>query len=226
MKQCTKCGEVKPESEFHKKAAAKSGLMSQCKVCRSLTSQKWRENNHERHLANGLAWNRRNQDRTKKNSKEWYEKNKEKRLAQMKERYVEKKEYISAYTKQWAIKNKEKRKEQSKVYREANKEFIRKRNQEYASSNKEKLASKRAMRRAAIDQRTPQWLNAEQVKDIQSFYEVTSAFKIYTGQPYEVDHIVPLQGKTVSGLHVPWNLQVLTESENRKKHNGSWPDMW
>lgn len=67
-------------------------------------------------------------------------------------------------------------------------------------------------RRAHKGLATPRWLSAEQRAEIFSFYK---------NRPpgYEVDHIVPLQGKNVSGLHVPWNLQYLPAAENRRKGN-------
>lgn len=66
---------------------------------------------------------------------------------------------------------------------------------------------------------TPLWLTPEQEEQIKAFYFEAAAKTVATGVVYEVDHVVPLQGKNVCGLHVPWNLQVLTAEENCRKGN-------
>lgn len=67
----------------------------------------------------------------------------------------------------------------------------------------------------------PLWLTESQHAQIRSFYEEAARRASKTGIPHDVDHIVPLDGGTVSGLHVPWNLRVLTATVNRKR-----PKQW
>lgn len=71
-------------------------------------------------------------------------------------------------------------------------------------------------RRAAKIQRTPAWADLDAMRDM---YDRAHALTEETGAEYHVDHIYPLQGKLVSGLHVHNNLQILTASENSKKRN-------
>jgi 5-methylcytosine-specific restriction endonuclease McrA len=75
-----------------------------------------------------------------------------------------------------------------------------------------------AKRRASKLKRTPVWLDVTQKAEIEFTYLYCSALRSI-GMDVHVDHIVPLQGKTVSGMHVPWNLQVIHAKDNLRKAN-------
>lgn len=62
--------------------------------------------------------------------------------------------------------------------------------------------------------RMPKWVDVEELRP---FYEYARHLTLTTGVVYQVDHIVPLNGKYVSGLHVPYNLRVITKEENVAK---------
>jgi 5-methylcytosine-specific restriction endonuclease McrA len=83
------------------------------------------------------------------------------------------------------------------------------------------MALQAAKRNAAKLQRTPKWLNDGHLFEIESVYNYCSALR-RIGLNYHVDHIVPLQGKIISGLHLPWNLQVLPAKINWVKGNKLW----
>jgi len=66
---------------------------------------------------------------------------------------------------------------------------------------------------------TPPWLNKEQKRQIFKLRKTARDLEIETGVPHHVDHIVPVMGKTVCGLTVPWNLQIITKQSNQQKSN-------
>lgn len=76
-----------------------------------------------------------------------------------------------------------------------------------------------AARRARLRSAEPRWLTPAQHEEIKELYVEARQLTLTTGEPHEVDHIVPLNGETVCGLHVPWNLRVLKAEANRLKGN-------
>jgi len=89
----------------------------------------------------------------------------------------------------------------------------------WKQDNPIKVYAATANRRAAKLQRTPLWLTKAHHEQIERFYWEAAEISKVVGEFYHVDHIVPLQGKTVSGFHVPWNLQVLHAKQNLSKGN-------
>jgi len=124
-----------------------------------------------------------------------------------------------AKAKEWRDTHPETAKKGILAWREANKEQYANYFVEYAKANRNKVNAKWMKRDAARKCRTPSWLTSKMNKEIETEYSLAAWCSDVMGQPYHVDHIVPLQGKTVSGLHVPWNLRVIPAKENRMKSN-------
>lgn len=85
--------------------------------------------------------------------------------------------------------------------------------------NKDNLARGRmyaADRRARIEQATPPWVDKAEIMKI---YVEADRITRETGIPHEVDHFYPLVGRNSCGLHVPWNLKIITMTANRRKSN-------
>ena len=107
----------------------------------------------------------------------------------------------------------------SKVYREKNKEKLNAGKAKWKVENKDKVNNNCAKRRADKIQRTPAWLTKEDDFFFEEIYSLAQLRTELTDIKWHVDHIIPLQGKLVSGLHVPSNLQVITAKENLAKSN-------
>jgi hypothetical protein len=89
----------------------------------------------------------------------------------------------------------------------------------YKLANPDLYKALSSFRRKRNQQATPKWLTYTQKKEIRSLYIIAQTSTKITGVKYVVDHIVPLVGDTVCGLHVPWNLQIMTQEDNLLKSN-------
>lgn len=104
-------------------------------------------------------------------------------------------------------------------HREKTKEYQRTTQKEWRKRNQGVKNFHTAKYRALKKQATPKWLTKDQVESIRDLYRQARKLTEETGIKHHVDHVCPLNGRISSGLHVPWNLQILTEEENLKKSN-------
>lgn len=189
MKTCSSCGTIKPLTEYGRNSCKPDGLCAACKVCRNQRRKNYYYKNREIEVLKSRLWNIENPEKVKANKRSAYLKNRERILEDARNRY-------------WADPDK---------YRQSM--------ADWRASNRDICSAISASKRAAKLKRTPIWLTAEDRSEIRAFYWAAQQLSRETGIPHHVDHILPLQGEFISGLHVPSNLQILTAFENISKGN-------
>lgn len=89
----------------------------------------------------------------------------------------------------------------------------------HKSANPDYYKALTSVRKRRHRSATPKWITADQKLAMRKLYLEAQRLTKLTGQRYVVDHIVPLINQDVCGMHVPWNLQIMTQEENLKKSN-------
>lgn len=155
----------------------------------------------DRTLAKKRAHHHANKERMNEISRQYYQDNRERMIESQKERD--------------ALRWEDKLEYQRRHYHE-NRKRVRKYQAKYFRNNRHIIAAKDSKRRAAKLNAYVPWADQEKIRAIyQEAQEKTKS----TGIQHHVDHIIPLQGKNICGLHVETNLQVITEKENLRKSN-------
>lgn len=151
-------------------------------------------------------------------AKAYYAKNKAHLRAKQKEYEAANQQAIAEKKREYRAANKSSVSAQKKAWQQANKAKVAEYNRKWKQENRDRHNALGAKRHAAKMNRTPPWLTPEHYQQMKEKYDMAKQLTD-AGDPHEVDHIVPLQGETASGLHVPWNLQVIPRSHNRCKFN-------
>lgn len=173
----------------------------------------------------------RNKDAHAKRCAQWREQNREAYSSYMKKRYRQRREQVLDYQKDRYWADREDYLKKQRARQRANKAYFKDYNSEYYENNKHRIAYNKAewkrknkAKNAEMTRRyqaaklraMPRWVSQAELLAI---YEQSTRLTRETKIVHHVDHIIPLQGSAVCGLHVPWNLQIITATENLKKSN-------
>jgi hypothetical protein len=152
-------------------------------------------------------------------AREYRKRNKERLSIEAKQRYQNNREAYLENKKRYYEENKTEIRAKQNKYRKENLEMLSEINRQWRKNNPEKAKLNYVRCRYRRYRAIPSWLSDEQQQQINNIYKECKEITMQTGVQHHVDHIIPIHGKTVSGLHVPENLQILTASENCSKKN-------
>lgn len=104
-----------------------------------------------------------------------------------------------------------------------NPEKVRVSRENWKDANVGKVKADKSRRKERVAIATPKWLSPLQIEAINFYYMMADLRTKTSGVEYHVDHIVPLRGKNVCGLNVPWNLETIPAKENLENGNKMFP---
>jgi hypothetical protein len=194
---------------------------------KTIRAREWRAANPERAREANRKSREKHKEKRAEDNRRWYAANKERANERMRAWRAANLEKARDSVREWAGRpgNREKALAYGRAWREKNAEYCAIYRRERHLLNPEILGAQRAKRRASKANASPPWLSVEQLDDIRLIYRtarnLTNGILFPEREPddYVVDHIIPLHGDLVCGLHVPWNLQILTFFENGSKGN-------
>lgn len=218
-KRCYTCCKIKPFDQFSFRSKSPDGRNSQCRACFAAYYAKWREANAEKVREQQREYCAANAEKQRAKTRAWKLANTERAKANDKRLRSENATRYAEKNRAWRQENADRIRERKREYAEKNRQAIRARNRAYRQANKGRVLADLALRKARKRQATPTWLTAAHRAEMSALYSAAVARSEQTGTPHHVDHIVPISSPLVCGLHVPWNLQILTAAENLAKGN-------
>lgn len=150
--------------------------------------------------------------------------NREAQYASWRKWYEANKETHHIRVKRWQAANPEKVKKTAKLWAAANFEKVAANTKRYRQANPDQTTAWAVASVARRSKRVPNWLTLDDKWMLKEAYSLAKLRTKLFGFAWEVDHVIPLRGSIVSGLHVPTNIQVIPKALNRAKRNVYHPD--